>query len=60
MTAGYGFVDFENDVSAENAVKGLLAKGINAQMAKVGISSMIRRTVNVSIPSFFFLFIPSI
>lgn len=46
--AGYGFVDFENDVCAENAVKGLQAKGIQAQMAKVGISSIIRRTANVS------------
>ncbi|XP_065200733.1 protein alan shepard isoform X2 [Planococcus citri] len=43
---GYGFVDFENDVCAENAVKGLQAKGIQAQMAKVGISSIIRRTTN--------------
>ncbi|KAK7600954.1 hypothetical protein V9T40_008395 [Parthenolecanium corni] len=43
---GYGFVDFESDISAENAVKGLQAKGIQAQMAKVGISSVIRRSAN--------------
>ncbi|XP_026327403.1 protein alan shepard [Hyposmocoma kahamanoa] len=34
---GYGFVDFETIVSAEAAVKGLQAKGVQAQMAKVGI-----------------------
>ncbi|XP_076349282.1 RNA-binding motif, single-stranded-interacting protein 1-like isoform X2 [Tachypleus tridentatus] len=31
---GYGFVDFESPVAAENAVKALQAKGIQAQMAK--------------------------
>ena len=31
---GYGFVDFENATAAENSVKGLQAKGIQAQMAK--------------------------
>lgn len=31
---GYGFVDFESPVSAEAAVKALMAKGIQAQMAK--------------------------
>lgn len=36
--AGYGFVDFESNMCAENAVKGLQAKGIQAQMAKVGIT----------------------
>lgn len=35
--AGYGFVDFETTASAEAAVKGLQAKGVQAQMAKVGI-----------------------
>ncbi|XP_063233084.1 protein alan shepard isoform X2 [Bacillus rossius redtenbacheri] len=35
---GYGFVDFDSPVSAEAAVKALQAKGIQAQMAKVGIS----------------------
>lgn len=35
--AGYGFVDFETIASAEAAVKGLQAKGVQAQMAKVGI-----------------------
>ncbi|KAJ9586678.1 hypothetical protein L9F63_019716, partial [Diploptera punctata] len=35
---GYGFVDFESPTSAESAVKALQAKGIQAQMAKVGIS----------------------
>ncbi|KAK0079737.1 hypothetical protein PV326_008574 [Microctonus aethiopoides] len=34
---GYGFVDFESPVAAEGAVKALVAKGIQAQMAKVGI-----------------------
>lgn len=34
---GYGFVDFESPTCAENAVKGLQSKGIQAQMAKVGI-----------------------
>ncbi|XP_063974335.1 protein alan shepard isoform X2 [Diachasmimorpha longicaudata] len=33
----YGFVDFESPVAAEGAVKALVAKGIQAQMAKVGI-----------------------
>ncbi|KAG5681675.1 hypothetical protein PVAND_011088 [Polypedilum vanderplanki] len=31
---GYGFVDFESPACAEGAVKGLLSKGIQAQMAK--------------------------
>ncbi|CAH2048614.1 unnamed protein product, partial [Iphiclides podalirius] len=31
---GYGFVDFESIASAEAAVKGLQAKGVQAQMAK--------------------------
>lgn len=35
--AGYGFVDFESPLAAEGAVKALVAKGIQAQMAKVGI-----------------------
>ncbi|XP_054287136.1 protein alan shepard isoform X3 [Macrosteles quadrilineatus] len=35
---GYGFVDFESHVCAEAAVKALQAKGIQAQMAKVGIT----------------------
>jgi len=34
---GYGFVDFESPMAAEGAVKALVAKGIQAQMAKVGI-----------------------
>ncbi|XP_026462488.1 protein alan shepard-like isoform X2 [Ctenocephalides felis] len=42
---GYGFVDFELPQSAENAVKGLQAKGIQAQMAKVGIWLLPRATV---------------
>ncbi|KAF4518612.1 hypothetical protein B566_EDAN009861 [Ephemera danica] len=40
---GYGFVDFESPVAAEAAVKALQAKGIQAQMAKVGISLVHRR-----------------
>ncbi|KAI8118261.1 Protein alan shepard [Lucilia cuprina] len=34
---GYGFVDFECPAYAEGAVKGLQAKGVQAQMAKVGV-----------------------
>ncbi|XP_052127284.1 protein alan shepard isoform X4 [Frankliniella occidentalis] len=34
----YGFVDFESSQCAEAAVKALQAKGIQAQMAKVGIT----------------------
>ncbi|XP_048508344.1 protein alan shepard isoform X4 [Athalia rosae] len=34
---GYGFVDFESPLAADTAVKALMAKGIQAQMAKVGI-----------------------
>lgn len=37
FVAGYGFVDFESQACAESAVKGLTARGIQAQMAKVGI-----------------------
>jgi RNA recognition motif-containing protein len=33
----YGFVDFESGSCADAAVKGLQAKGVQAQMAKVGI-----------------------
>ncbi|PSN43494.1 Protein alan shepard [Blattella germanica] len=39
---GYGFVDFETPSSAESAVKALQAKGVQAQMAKVGISLLHR------------------
>lgn len=35
--AGYGFVDFESPSAAEGAVKALVARGVQAQMAKVGI-----------------------
>ncbi|RZF46893.1 hypothetical protein LSTR_LSTR014369 [Laodelphax striatellus] len=35
---GYGFVDFESGACAEQAVKSLVAKGVQAQMAKVGIT----------------------
>lgn len=34
---GYGFVDFDSPAAAEGAVKALVAKNIQAQMAKVGI-----------------------
>lgn len=34
---GYGFVDFESPVAAENAVKNLQAQGVQAQMAKVNV-----------------------
>ncbi|XP_024942251.1 protein alan shepard isoform X9 [Cephus cinctus] len=43
---GYGFVDFESPVAAEGAVKALVAKGIQAQMAKVGIW-LLRRLASV-------------
>jgi hypothetical protein len=46
VVAGYGFVDFETPASAESAVKALLAKGVQAQMAKVGIS-LLRRLPSV-------------
>lgn len=42
---GYGFVDFETPACAEGAVKGLQSKGIQAQMAKVGIWMLHRPTV---------------
>ena len=32
---GYGFVDFESPLAAENAVKNLQTQGVQAQMAKV-------------------------
>lgn len=35
--SGYGFVDFESVQAAEGAVRALQSKGIQAQMAKVGI-----------------------
>lgn len=38
IVSGYGFVDFESGECAEAAVKALQAKGVQAQMAKVGIS----------------------
>ncbi|XP_015524121.1 protein alan shepard isoform X4 [Neodiprion pinetum] len=43
---GYGFVDFESPLAADNAVKALMAKGIQAQMAKVGIW-LLRRLASV-------------
>jgi hypothetical protein len=46
FVAGYGFVDFETPASAESAVKALQAKGVQAQMAKVGIS-LLRRLPSV-------------
>nr|CAD7398013.1 unnamed protein product [Timema cristinae] len=39
-TLCYGFVDFDRPESAEAAVQALQAKGIQAQMAKVGIAWM--------------------
>ena len=38
IVSGYGFVDFESGDCAEAAVKALQAKGVQAQMAKVGIT----------------------
>jgi hypothetical protein len=46
FVVGYGFVDFETPASAESAVKALQAKGVQAQMAKVGIS-LLRRLPSV-------------
>lgn len=43
---GYGFVDFESPLAADTAVKALMAKGIQAQMAKVGIW-LLRRLASV-------------
>uniref|UniRef100_A0A1I8MZ11 Protein alan shepard n=2 Tax=Musca domestica TaxID=7370 RepID=A0A1I8MZ11_MUSDO len=42
---GYGFVDFESPAYAENAVKSLQAKGIKAQMAKVGVWVLLRPAI---------------
>lgn len=35
LDLGYGFVDFESPIAAENAVAELQKQGIQAQMAKV-------------------------
>ncbi|KAF0768544.1 protein alan shepard isoform X7, partial [Aphis craccivora] len=43
----YGFVDFESGSCADAAVKGLQAKGVQAQMAKVGIPVQ-RRAATIS------------
>jgi len=37
FVVGYGFVDFDSVEAAEAAVRALQAKGVQAQMAKVGI-----------------------
>ncbi|XP_065359120.1 protein alan shepard-like isoform X2 [Calliphora vicina] len=42
---GYGFVDFESPAYADNAVKSLQAKGIKAQMAKVGVWVLLRPAI---------------
>ncbi|KAL9901979.1 protein alan shepard-like isoform X3 [Glossina fuscipes] len=42
---GYGFVDFETPAYADNAVKALQAKGIKAQMAKVGVWVLLRPAI---------------
>lgn len=42
---GYGFVDFESPTYAENAVKALTAKGVKAQMAKVGVWVLFRPAI---------------
>lgn len=44
FNSGYGFVDFELPSSAEGAVEALQKKGIQAQMAKVGIRRLPRST----------------
>lgn len=45
--SGYGFVDFDNPVAAEGAVRALTARNIQAQMAKVGIWYHHRRQATV-------------
>lgn len=42
---GYGFVDFNTASEAENAVKALLAQGIQAQMAKVSPSQSLNSQI---------------
>lgn len=42
---GYGFVDFDSPVAAENAVKQLQIQGIEAQMAKVSNRLRVLRAV---------------
>lgn len=51
--SGYGFVDFESPAYAENAVKSLQAKGIKAQMAKVGVWVLLRPAIVRCFYSFF-------
>lgn len=54
---GYGFVDFESPAYADNAVKSLQAKGIKAQMAKVGVWVLLRPAiVRFSLFSIFLIF----
>jgi len=52
---GYGFVDFESGSCADAAVKGLQAKGVQAQMAKVGIPVQ-RRAATVRLLHGYYLY----
>lgn len=46
---GYGFVDFDSNAAAEAAVKGLSAKGVQAQMAKSSIQQVEQDPTNLYI-----------
>lgn len=59
VVPGYGFVDFESKSCAEAAVKALQAKGIQAQMAKVGIP-LPRRATAVRLLHEFFSYCPAL
>lgn len=48
---GYGFVDFENATEAERAMNLLQQSGIQAQMAKVKVSSVGGQVGRRSVPS---------
>lgn len=39
--AGYGFVDFDSPAAAQKAVSSLKATGVQAQMAKVSLISLL-------------------
>ena len=58
---GYGFVDFEHPVSAENAVKSLISQGVQAQMAKCTDTNRAKGTLSKAgsivnyVPSFNYL-----
>lgn len=53
---GYGFVDFEHPISAENAVKSLLSQGVQAQMAKCTDTNRNKNQTSKPIVSFSIFF----